>query len=260
MAMTNKDKKGYMLICGVVLIAAVLFGGKLAADAKPEADEEGCAGAVAAETVIVLDHSETLSMQTLEEITARAMAHVREKARTNERVTVFYVSELSKKSLAPAFSRCKPPHEGSRLHQDVKGIAKAFKRDFLAPLEGALKAAPSNGKESPIAQALIDISLSRYLRSPQNTLLVYSDMLEHTPKFSLYSCTDAMRSVALFKDSRKGAQERPHFSQTRVVLNMVPRLDISRATLKCRDQVWAWFFGDNDGASAGLDVDYLPGG
>ncbi|WP_042876621.1 hypothetical protein [Cupriavidus necator] len=260
MALSKKDKKGLVLmtIAGGVLLAMV--GGKLAVGSKPKSEADGCVGAVTANTVIVFDHSEQLTDQTRAEIVARALAYIRDKTQTNERVTVFNVSEVSRTSLAPAFSRCKPSQAGNRLVEDVRGIEKAYKRDFLEPVTMALSAAPSNAKESPIAQAIIDLSLSQYLRGQRNTLLVFSDLMEHTPpKFSLYSCGDAARTVALFRESRRGAQERPKFANTSVYLNVVPRIDLPKASLKCRDQLWPWFFGDNEGAGAKVEIDYLPG-
>ena len=259
MALTEKDKKGAVLIASVVGVVLAIVGIKFAigTPAKPGAD--GCIGKVTANTVIVLDHSETLTEQTRNEIAARALAHVREKSLTNERVTVFNVSDLSKKSLVPAFSRCKPPETGNRGYEGTSGIEKAFKRDFIEPLQAVLRTAPVNGKESPIAQALVDISLTQYLRGERNSLLVFSDMLEHTSKFSLYTCIDSKKAVAAFRESRKGGQERPQFRHTSVSLNMIPRLDVSKPTLKCRDQVWEWFFGDNEGAGARSNIDYLPG-
>jgi hypothetical protein len=259
MTISNKDKRGYQLIALAGAIIVTIVAAKIGLGNKPRAGPDGCVGQPSAETVVVLDHSESITDQTRNEIIARTMAHVRDKAAINERITVFYVTEVSKKSLLPAFSRCKPPQEGNRAYENVQGIAKNYQRDFTVPLEAALKVAPKNGKESPVAQALIDISLSQYLRSERNTLLVYSDMLEHTPKFSVYQCTDPSKVISQFRESRKGAQERPEFSQTRVVLNMVPRVDIAKSTLKCRDTVWTWFFGDNEGRSASLDIDYLPG-
>jgi hypothetical protein len=238
MTISNKDKRGYQLIALAGAIIVTIVAAKIGLGNKPRAGPDGCVGQPSAETVVVLDHSESITDQTRNEIIARTMAHVRDKAAINERITVFYVTEVSKKSLLPAFSRCKPPQEGNRAYENVQGIAKNYQRDFTVPLEA---------------------SLSQYLRSERNTLLVYSDMLEHTPKFSVYQCTDPSKVISQFRESRKGAQERPEFSQTRVVLNMVPRVDIAKSTLKCRDTVWTWFFGDNEGRSASLDIDYLPG-
>lgn len=260
MALSEKDKKGVWLIAGVGLVLAGLVGVRLAIGSKPPPAVDGCVGAVTASTVIVLDQSEELTTQTRAEIVARAMAWVNDKAQTNERVTVFAVSEVSRKNLQPTFSRCKPPREGSRAYEDVRGIEKAYKRQFIEPLEQVLNVAPRDGKESPIAQALIDVSLTQYLRTPRNTLLVFSDMLEHTPpKYSMYTCTDPQKSIAQFREARKGAQERPVFRNTAVQLNIIPRLDAPKASLACREAVWSWFFGDNEGVGATIATDPLPG-
>lgn len=259
MVLSEKDKKGIILIALVVGALLAIVGVKLAIGSPPKVGPDGCIGKVVANTVIVLDHSETLTDQTRNEIVARAMTYVREKTQANERVTVFNVSDLSKKSLVPIFNRCKPHQDGNRVYEDTRGIEKAFKRDFIEPLQRVLSTAPVNAKQSPIAQGLIDISLTQYLRGEHNSLLVFSDMLENTPKFSLYSCGDPKKAVALFRESRKGAQERPQFRHTSVSLNMIPRMDIAKATLICRDQVWEWFFGDNEGDGARSEIDYLPG-
>jgi hypothetical protein len=262
MALTNKDKKGLALLVVASLGAlALLIAGQIAKSRTSHAGPDGCVYPVTTNTVIVLDHSEAMTEQTLKELAARALARVTDKAQVNERVTVFDVSEVSKKSLTPAFSRCKPQTEGNRLYEDTRGLERKYKKGFLEPLEAALTARPGNGKESPLAQALIDISLTQYLRGERNTLLVYSDMLEHTPKFSMYSypCRDQSSTVKAFRASRTGAQERPAFKNTSTFLNIVPRTEVVRSAHACRDQLWPWFFGDSTGPGAALHIDFLPG-
>jgi hypothetical protein len=89
---------------------------------------------------------------------------------------------------------------------------------------------------------------------------VFSDMLENTKRFSMYRCSAPDAAIAEYRASRVGAKERPTFKNTQVRLNIIPRLDQSRRTLACRDKLWVWFFGDNPGTNAGLDLDHLPGG
>jgi hypothetical protein len=258
MAYSKADKRGIAMMAGSAAALVVLLGAYVAIGKPKKPDGDGCLGEPANAAVIVLDHSEKMTDQTRDEIVARTLGFV-DKLPANSRVTVFKVSELSKRQLTPSFTMCKPAREGNRLYEGTKGLEKNYQTKFVAPLTALLREPPVDGKESPIAQALIDISLSHYLRAPSNSLLVYSDMLEHTSKFSLYSCKDAQRAVADLRESRRGAEERPKFHNTAVHLNMVPRSDISRPTLKCRDQVWSWFFGDNEGSQASTDVDYLPG-
>lgn len=237
----------------VAIFASYLF----TRNAGPGPD--GCIGQPSASTAIVIDHSETIPSQTLAEIKARVLRHINEKVADNELVYVFYISELSKKRLEPKFRHCKPSRHGNRLTQDVKTLEKRYTREFLDPLLAAVSAPPADAKESPIAQAVIDLSLSESLRSSRNSLLVFSDLLEHTNRFSLLNCNDGLNAVAGFRASRKGSQERPKFANTSVWLNVIPRDNVSKNTLKCSEYMWAWFFGDNEGAAASLTKDYLPG-
>src|SRR5205085_299395 len=103
-----------------------------------------CVPGVTANTVIVLDHSEQLTAQTRAEIVARAMSFIKDKVKTHERVTMFTVSEISKETLTPVFSRCKPPAEGNRAYENVHEIEKRFKRDFMEPAQAALANPPQD--------------------------------------------------------------------------------------------------------------------
>lgn len=257
---SKKDVQGYWLIGGVVAVLAVIFAVKANLDGAPKAQSDNCVGQPTANTVILLDYSDLVPLQTRDEIVARAMAHVRTNVAINERVSVFTISALSKKELHPVVSLCRPREDGNRMVENVNQIRKRFHDNFETPLRATLAVAPKESPESPIAQAITDISLSQYLRGQTNTLLIFSDMLENTPRFRIYDCGPADTVVARYRQAMRGAQERPHFQNTAVSLNLVPRLGESPQTLACRDKLWPWFFGDNDGANAKLVVDYLPGG
>lgn len=257
---TKKDKQGYWLIGGVALVLVAVLGVKATLDRAPKAQSDNCVGQPTANTVILLDYSDLVPLQTRDEIVARAMAHVRNQVAVNERVSVFTISALSKKELQPVVSLCRPPEDGNRMVEDVSRIRRLFVERFEKPLRATLSVAPKESPESPIAQAVTDISLSQYLRGQTNTLLIFSDMLENTPRFTLYRCATPEGVVASYRQAMRGAQERPHFQNTAVSLNLVPRLDQSPQTLACRDKLWPWFFGDNEGTNAKLVVDYLPGG
>lgn len=257
---SKKDKQGYYLIAGIGLLVIAFFGFKLSQENKPKPRADNCVGIVTANTVIVLDHSDQITDQTREEIEARAMSYILNKVQPNERVSVFTVSDLSKRALAPVVSRCRPPDEGNRLVEDTRRLRKKFVESFEEPVRRALSIPPTASKESPIAQAITDISLSQYLRGETNTLLVFSDMLENTDKFTLYRCSSPSTVVPRYRESRKGMQERPTFKNTRVRLNLIPIQNQSKEVILCRTQLWNWFFGDNEGSNASVVFDYLPGG
>lgn len=259
MTRSAKDTKGYMLISAVGVLAIALFIAKaLSGGDNPGPDN--CVGTPTANTVIVLDQTEQISDQTLDEIRVRALDYAITRASENERVSVFTVSDLSKKSLKPVVSLCRPRDTGNRMVENVAVMRQHFKTNYTEPLTAALSVPPASSHESPIAQALVDLSLTKYLRGKKNTLVVFSDMLENTSAFSLYSCALPDSVIPAFRRSRLGATERPTFVNTYVVLNLIPRLEQTPATLRCRDKLWLWFFGDSKGDSAGLQVDYLPGG
>ena len=250
-----------MIIAILLAGIACVFIAKIKLSGMNKPGSDNCIGDVIAKTVIVLDHSDAISEQTLTEIIARSMHHVNDKVAINELVSIFTVSDLSKKSLTPIFSACKPPETGNRLYENQKMIEKRFREIFIKPLEEKIKHPYEDSKESPIAQALIDLSLSDYLRAKHSNLLVFSDMLENTSRFSVYNCQQpGVDEIKQFRNSRKGGQERPEFKNVSVLLNIIPRTDISSTTTQCRDYLWVWFFGDNDGTEALLSSDYLPGG
>lgn len=248
-----------MLIASVAGVLAVIVLVAFWNGRKPKPDQNHCVEPVTASTVVVIDHSERMTTQTQDEMLSRALKHVKDKTAVNERITVFTINELSRKSLKPSFSSCRPPETGNHFTESVRLIERRFKQEFEAPLVSSLNVPLTDGAESPIAQAIIDLSLSEYLRYDRNTLLVFSDLLENTERFSMYRCSLGRDVVQRFRDVRVGAVERPKFKNTRVILNVIPRFDITREALKCRDYFWAWFFGDSEGDSS-LDREDLPGG
>ncbi len=258
--LSKKDKQGLWVMAGVFAILLSVFGIKLSQESKPKPGPDFCVGEVTDNTVVLIDHTERISDQTGDSIVDRTLSHLSKHVKENERVSVFTISDDSKKSLRPIVSLCRPPSDGNRMVEDVQGIRKRFQRDFEGPIKLALQKAPENTKESPIAQAITDISLSQYLRGKSNSLLIYSDMLENTKQFTLYKCQSSSDVINRYRASRSGAKERPDFTNTKVYLNFIPRLDQSPNTLKCRDAFWPWFFGNNSGSGASLNIDYLPGG
>lgn len=220
-----------------------------------------CAETPARSSVILLDYSDSVATQTRDEILARATAWISDSVKEGEMVSIFTVDNSASRNLVPRFSRCKPPREGNELYQNTKKIEKDFTELFSQPLNEILSTSPGRSDESPIAQTIIDLSLSRFLSAADtNALLVFSDMLENTESFSLYKCSSPESAVAEFRSSRQGALPRPSYENLRVSLHLVPRLGTPQTTVQCRDHFWQWFFGDNSGASASVEQRYLPGG
>ncbi|WLI90403.1 hypothetical protein Q4S45_04580 [Massilia sp. R2A-15] len=258
--LSRKDKKGIWLIAAVSAIFIVIFAVKIAFDKHAKPGGDNCVGTPVGNTVIVLDYSEEIPEQTKSEIAARAMARIIGEVKVNERVSIFTVSDDSQRALRPVLSVCKPPNDGNRMVEGIQTIQKRFHATFEKPLREILQKNPAESKESPIAQTLTDIALSEYLAGDRSTLLIFSDMLENTEKFTMYGCESSANIIDRYRLSRHGAMERPKFSNARIDINLIPRLGQTAGTLKCRDKFWPWFFGDNPGADAALSIRYLPGG
>jgi hypothetical protein len=254
------DRRGRVLIAVIVLAAVGLIIARTVISRRPRPGPDNCIGTPDSSTVLVFDRSEGISRQTLDEMKARAIAFIRDNVRVNERVTVFTVDDSSTYSLRPLVSVCRPRRTGSELTENTRLLQRQYEQRFEQPIDSALSMIAGDGRRSPIAQALTDISLSQYLGRSKNALLVFSDLLENTDRYSLYRCEAAGRVIQEFRKSRAGARERPSFRNTHVYLHVIPRLDYPEEVWRCRDTLWLWFFGDNEGPDAAVDVLFLPGG
>ena len=255
----NKRMQAWIIIVVSVLFLLLLVTAKLIFQPKPVCDPS-----IKSKTVIVIDHSEEVSTQTINAIVERTWKFIEKNVPDGERVSVFMLSKISSKDLKASFSECKPRKEGNRSIEDVKRIRRDFELKFKQPLEKELSIKIANDDQSPIAQGLIDLTLDdKYFRSEDVTrLLVFSDFMENTPKFSLYKCTNQSLAVSAFRASRLGAQERPKLTNVDTYMNIIPRHSITPSALQCRAYFWNWFFGDFNGSckkDVCLNPDYLPG-
>jgi hypothetical protein len=242
----------------VVVLIAIFAAAKFM---KPEpVDAMGCGKEISGKTVIVLDTSDEVAAQTRKEIFDRVKDAVERKVHDGDLVSVFTVSDLSKKNLVPAFAYCKPRRTGNELHESPRMLERNYVTKFQKPLQDVVQAPIQGSKESPIAQSLIDLSLSDFVRSNGNTnLIVFSDLMEYTDRFSLYKCGAGSQAIRAFRDSRGATVARPTFYNVDVQLNIIPRGDVTAAVGRCRDTFWAWFFGDDDGPGARFTPSNLPG-
>jgi hypothetical protein len=256
----KKDKQGQLMIGGVVLVVVAVLALKVSNDQGPKPDPTGCLDSIPSDLVMVVDHSEGVSEQTMAEVKARALAAINQLP-LRGRASVFTIIKDSKTALHPVFKACRPPKgsEVSSLTANPDMVNRDYENKFLGPLKAAIEQRPSLSEESPIAQVITDLSLSEYFRSGSTRLLVFSDLLENTPAFTIYGCASGTSAVDAYRRARSGAMERPKFKNLRIDLNLIPRLNISPESVRCRAQFWNWFFGDNEGEAATLTFEELPG-
>jgi hypothetical protein len=257
----DQRKKAHVLLAVAGLILVSIFGLKVWSDTRePPSKDDGCMKSVDGKTVIVLDHSQAVAQQTKDEIVARVLNFVdsNEKVHVGDRVSVFTVSQLSKEKLVPIFAYCKQKAEANQLIEKRRLVEDRY-RKFRTDLKNVVSAEIADSTETPLAQAIIDLSLSEFLNGAQRSnLLIFSDMIEHTKGFSMYRGRSKDECIRDYKGSRKGRAETPTFKKVDIELGLIPRSDFKGdGQIKCRDGFWPWFFRDNQGGS--ISPKPLPG-
>jgi hypothetical protein len=270
MLLLNRYQK---ITCIVVLVflAAFAFIFLLVKNPALKYNSYDCIKNVEHNLVLVFDDRNNISSKTLDEITYRALNFVNQNLKTKQLISIFKVKHSSHDSLEPIISICAPSTPSSTVTQLLQKFDQNLKNEFELILKGAInnviEGASIESEQTQIDQSksdiaftqyITDISLSKYLSAKQNQLFIVSDLIEDGPRFSLKNCSNPQAMIQKYRLTRKGAQERPIFNNTQIVLNIIPRLEYAES-LPCRDQLWKWFFGDNEGKKAELNFDYLPG-
>lgn len=258
--LSQKDKQGLILV-GLVVVAFVgMFGLYFAVAENDVVDKRLCPSVVTRKTAILIDQSDEAPTQTLAEIRSRIAKTINQDVAEGELVSVFYLSDHSQLDLRPVFSGCKPKADGNELYENRRLIKKQFEDSFQNPLDEALAENPISAEKSPIAEVMADFLTSDFLDGEENRLVVFSDLMQNSAALDLYGCANGQQAIADYRRSRSGAVERPELQNVQIELNIVPRQSLSAQNVKCRQEFWAWFFGNNEGEKAGLTSSYLPGG
>lgn len=259
----NKRSKAWIIIGASAAFFISILAAKRLLQPPPVCDPE-----IKSKTVILIDQSERVASQTADAIIQRSWEIVSNEVKVGERVSVYFLNKRTESDLAPSFSACKPRTQGNRLIEDDRRVKRDFENSFNKPLRAELSKPILGEGTSPIAQALIDISLDnlRFRSSDVTRLIVFSDFMEHGNGFSLYQCSDPFKAIASFRQTRGASVERPRFNNVDIRMHIIPRHGINKQQELCRDKFWMWFFGDHNGSCkkpsknpSCITPDYLPG-
>lgn len=258
--LTKKDKQGLALV-GIVLIAlGALLALFFASSNATPLDARLCSSNVARKTVFLVDRSDDTPSQTVAEIRNRIEKTINSDVSEGELVSIFYITDTAQQDLRPAFSRCKPKSDANEAVESRRLIEKRYSEEFQEPLSRALDGQISGSEVSPLAEVLTDFLSSDYLDAKRNRLVIFSDLMQNSNSLNLYACSAGDAAIADYRSARAGALERPELRNVEVLLNLIPRQGLGAQPVACREQFWAWFFGDNEGEHAGVATSYLPGG
>lgn len=267
-AMLKKRGVQIFAAMGVFLITVGIF--MVTKKPKNEDRRTGCPNKITRETVIVLDRSSEVSLQTKEEISNRIKNIIDRKVQVGERITIYEVNDDAYTNLrsidlsGKGLDFCKPRDKAENALIDNVSLVHTIYESRIKKIL-ASEVINSRGKDSksPIAQVVFDASLSKHMlvdkkfdKDKRVSFYLFSDLMENSKDLSVYSCSNGENAISKFKQSRMGrtsasdsgladkdALARPMFKNiANFEVHLVPTHQ-SEGTLKCRNKFWNWYFG-----------------
>jgi hypothetical protein len=204
-ALSRLDRRGILILSGVGAFAVVLLATVVGVTwSRPIIGADNCVyrdrrllrRAPTDQTVILVDQSEALTETHRRFALSFIKDYVADDTRFAERsrIALFTFSKETFGSrdgprLRPSTDVCRPPSRGNDLYENNRKITKDFYQRFLVPVTATLEASLTTevGEQSPILETLQLISRSQEIDDEgRKTLIVVSDMLQHTAAFNHY--------------------------------------------------------------------------
>ena len=216
------------------------------AERKPVLDAETLCpmdGGARSTTVVLLDTSDQWPDITREEVRKRL-------EQLSEQIPPYGLLEL--RLLDPAvtggritFAKCNPG-DGSNLNEitgNPKLARKKWLEQFVSPLQQALDQTltQTESDTSPILSTVQRISVERFDDNHPGSLILVSDMIEHTPDYSQYK---GDLSYQRYKQSAAYKKQHTDLHGADVTILRVQRLQMDSLKLM---QFWAEWTVDNNG-------------
>lgn len=187
------------------------------------------------QTVIIIDETDVLSDHQRDYLKVHLTNFVNDEVNAGELLSIYVLdSEITKKR-KPIFEMCKirDGSDASNWTENKKLMAQRFQKQFQGPLMSRLDATLTRStasESSPIFETLQTIAVNafdKYNIDGDRRMLIFSDMLHHTSKYSLF------KSKQSFEDFRKTG----YYSQVKTFLpNTAIRLYILNTYPKYQKQ------------------------
>jgi hypothetical protein len=261
--LSRADRRGILILCGIagfaVMVLATVAGVMwtrplIGADNCVYRDKRLLTRAPADQTVILVDQSEALT----ETHRRFALGFIREyvaddtRFSVRSRIALFVFSESSFASpnspdLRPRSDLCRPPSDGNELYENSRKITREFHERFLVPVTAALEQSltTEGGARSPILETLQLISRSQEIGDGgRKTLILVSDMLQHTDGFSHYR---NRRSYEDFQRSGFASDVKADFRDWEIVVIYLRRYRERHLQQAAHLEFWQRYFQDSGG-------------
>ncbi|MFH2059389.1 MAG: hypothetical protein ABIJ59_10875 [Pseudomonadota bacterium] len=187
----NKTVVGYIIIGICLFTFGVLVISALALKGEPYDPETFCLDQVSAHTIIVLDKTDSLSINQQKFIPI-FINREKDKLKTSEKLSIFTLTENTYVNPEPIFSKCNPGNgkNANQLYQNPVKIQMRFDEFFSKPLKENMSnmLSDNTGSKSPIFEMIKELSLRDDFNDDvqERTLIIISDLMHHTSEFSHY--------------------------------------------------------------------------
>ena len=193
--MKNLDKKnktviGYIIIGTCLLVFLVLTVSALTLNESYD-PETFCLDVVPAHTIILIDKTDAINTSQ-QHFILDYINREKNKLKDHQKLSLFTLTKDAQMSTVPIFSKCNPGtgEDANELYQNPKMIRLKFDKLFSEPLLAVLGDVFSDNTDtqSPIFETIREFSYRDDFSSdvPQRTLIIISDMMQHTANYSHY--------------------------------------------------------------------------
>mgnify|MGYP006432049631 CR=1 FL=1 len=191
LAKESKEIVGYVIIGTCLFVFCTLIVSALALKGEDYDPDTLCLDTVDAHTIIVLDRTDSFS-ENQQRFIPNFINQKKNKLETFEKFSIFTLTENTYVNPDPIFSKCNPGtgKTANKLYQNPRKIQLRFDSFFSKPLKDDMNnmLLDNTGSKSPIFEIIRELSLRDDFNNdiPKRTLIIISDLMHHTSKFSHY--------------------------------------------------------------------------
>lgn len=195
----SKDEQGKRIIGTLILVSLVILAFTAYKKyTKPSFDNANCEiksennprRKTVPQYVILIDQSEALGETQKKYAYNFVKDLLFNSLRDGDRISLFTFHKDKYYALEPEISLCKPQAKANPIYENPRKIQEHLENNFLSPFDQILNVqlAQAFGLESPIFETIQSVSLSREIDSNDKGrhLIIISDLLHHTPRYSMY--------------------------------------------------------------------------
>lgn len=205
-SLINNLKGGFLFTIAVLLMAGIMVFNHQSKNERLLTGKDFCRSDFIPEvTAILVDHTDRFT-PLQQEVLRKSLQETALAVKKSGMVQLYSVDDIQKSVLHPEFSLCNPGDDQdleNKLGRRASTVRKNYEDTFIKNLEDNLNKVlmDKTAHESPIMESIQSVTVTSFAgkskEASKKKLIVVSDLLEHSDKFSLY------RGVPDFSEYKK---------------------------------------------------------